>query len=102
MPNGAAVERVKSFKFLTEDLKCSLHIGTVVKSQQRLFNLKRMKKFGWAPRTLQNVYRCTIESILSGCRALQRVVRSAQHITGGTLPTLRTSTAPGDTGRPKR
>ena len=44
-------------------------------------------------------YRCTIESILSGCitawygnctahnhRALQRVVRSAQRITGGKLP----------------
>ena len=45
--------------------------------------------------------RCTIESILAGCitawygncsalnrKALQRVVRSAQRITGGKLPTL--------------
>ena len=49
----------------------------------------------------QNFYRCTIESILSGCitawygncsahkrKALQRVVRSAQRITGGKLPAL--------------
>ncbi|CDQ97482.1 unnamed protein product, partial [Oncorhynchus mykiss] len=48
-----------------------------------------------------NFYRCTIESILSGCitawygncsahnrKALQRVVRAAQRITGGKLPAL--------------
>ena len=48
-----------------------------------------------------NFYRCTIENILSGCitarygnctasnrRALQRMVRSAQRITGGKLPAL--------------
>ena len=44
-----------------------------------------------APKT--SFYRCTIDSILLGCtacnrRALQRVVRSAQRITGGTLPSL--------------
>ena len=71
------------------------------KSQQHLFNLTRMKKFGLALKTLTNLYRCTIESILSSCitswygnctirnhRALQRVVRSAKHITGSTLPAL--------------
>ncbi|XP_070291122.1 uncharacterized protein [Salvelinus sp. IW2-2015] len=54
-----------------------------------------------APKTLKNFYRCTIERILSGCitawygnctsrnhRALQRVMRSTQHITGEKLPTL--------------
>ena len=54
-----------------------------------------------SPKTLTNFYRCTIESILLGCitawyinctalnrKALQRVVRSAQHITGGKLPSL--------------
>jgi hypothetical protein len=53
-----------------------------------------------APLTLTKFYRCTIESILSGCitawygnhRALQRVVRSVQHITGGTLPALQDTT----------
>ena len=53
------------------------------------------------PKTLTNFYRCTIESILLGCitawysnctvcnrSALQRVVRSAQRITRGTLPAI--------------
>jgi hypothetical protein len=59
-----------------------------------------------APKTLRNRcrYRCTIQSILSDCittwecnctahnhRALQRVVRSAQPITGGTLAALQDS-----------
>jgi hypothetical protein len=69
--------------------------------ETRLFNLRRLKKFALSPKTLSNFYRCTIESILSGCitawygnstshnrRALKRVVRSAQRITGGTQPTL--------------
>ena len=66
-------------------------------AQQRLFNLRRLKKFGLSPKTLTNFYRCTIESILSGCitawygncKALQRVVRSAQRITGNKLPDLK-------------
>jgi hypothetical protein len=62
----------------------------VNKEQKRLFNIRRLKIFGLAPKTLTNFYRCTIESILSDCitawygncithnrRALQRVVRSA-------------------------
>jgi hypothetical protein len=73
----------------------------VKKAQQRLFNLRRLKIFGLSPKTLTNFYRCTIKSILSGCitalygnctahnrRALQRVVRSAQRITGGKVPDL--------------
>ena len=80
-----------------------VHTDSVVKkAQQRLFNLKRLNNLGLARKTLTNFYRCTIESILSGCitawygncntrncRALQRVVRSAQHITGDKLPALR-------------
>jgi hypothetical protein len=73
----------------------------VKKAQQRLVNLRRPKKFGLSPKTLTNFYRCTIKSILSSCitawycnctalncKALQRVVRSPQHITGGKLPAL--------------
>ncbi|KAM9534624.1 uncharacterized protein ACWYII_039492 [Salvelinus alpinus] len=94
--DGTAVEKVESFKFfgvhITDDLKWSTHTDSVVKKvQQRLFNLRRLNTF----------YRCTIESILSGCittwygnctarnrRPLQRVVRSAQRITGSKLPAL--------------
>jgi hypothetical protein len=63
--------------------------------------LRRLKKCGLSPKTLTNIYRCTIESTLSGCitawysnctalnrKALQRVVRSAQCITRGKLPAL--------------
>ena len=70
-------------------------------AKQSLFNLRRLKKFGLSPKTLKNLYRCTIESILSACitiwygncttrnhKALQKVVRSAQHINGGKLPDL--------------
>jgi hypothetical protein len=95
------VEKVESLKFLcvhiTDKLKWFTHTDSVVKkAQQHLFNLSRLKKCGLSPKTLTNLYRCTIESILSGCitawygnctahkrRALQRMVRSAQRITGG-------------------
>jgi hypothetical protein len=66
------VKKVESSKFLgvdiTDKLKWSTHTDSVVKkAQQRLFNLRRLKKFGLTPKTLTNFYRCTIESILSSC-----------------------------------
>ena len=67
-----------------------MNTDSVVKTQQRLYNLRRLKKIGMSSKTLTNVYRSTIESILSGCitawygnctahnhRALHRGVRSA-------------------------
>jgi hypothetical protein len=68
----------------------------VKKAPHRLFNLRRLKKFSLSQKALTNFYRCTIESILLGCitawygncKALQRVVRSAQRITGGKIPAL--------------
>ena len=53
---GTVVERVVSFKFL------GVHITTntdsvVKKAQQRLFNLRRPKKFGLSPKALSNFYR---------------------------------------------
>ena len=113
-----AVEKVENFKFLgvhvTDDLKWSTHTdlcGATVPLQPQW----RLNKFSLAPKTLTNFYRCTIMSILSGCitawyrnctthnrRALQRVVQSAQRITGGNYLPSRTPTAPDVTGRPKR
>jgi hypothetical protein len=99
-------KQVESVKFLcvhiTDKLKWSTHRDSVVKkAQQRLFNLRRLKKCYLSPKTLTNLYWCTIKSILSGCitawygnctalnrKALQRVVRSAQRITEGKLPAL--------------
>ncbi len=100
------VERVTSFKFLgvhiTEDLTWSAHTDAVLKKvHQRLFFLRRLRKFGSSPRILRSFYTCTVESILTGCitawygnstagnrRALQRVVRTARHIVGGELPSF--------------
>ncbi len=100
------VERVNSIKFLgvhiTEDLTWSAHTDAVLKkAHQRLFFLRRLRKFGTSPSILRSFYTCTVESILTGCittwfgnstagnhKALKRVVRTARHIVGGELPSL--------------
>ena len=96
----------RDFKFLgvyiTKDLTWSTHTRTVTKrAQQHLFHLRRMKRFGMGPRIFKRFYSCTAESILIGCitawygkctpldcKALQRVVRTAQYITGAELPAI--------------
>eukprot|EP00061_Rhincodon_typus_P012424 g38150.t1 len=72
--NRAEVDRVKSIKFLkvtiTNNLSWISHVdATVKKAQQGLFFLRQLRKFDISIRTLTNFYRCTIESILSGCIA---------------------------------
>ena len=104
--NGDEVERVKSFKFLgvqiTNNLSWSPHADTVVKkAHQRLYFLRRLTKFGMSATSLTNFYRCTIESILSGCitawygscsaqdrKELQKVVNVAQSIMQTSLPSI--------------
>ena len=51
------MEKVVSFKFLgihiTDNLNWSTHKDSIVKkAQQRLFNLRRLKKFGLSPKAL--------------------------------------------------
>ncbi len=99
------VEWVNSFKFgvhITKDLTWSAHTDAVLKkAHQRLFFLRRLRKFGTSPSILRSFYTCTVESILTGCitawfgnstagnrKALQTVVRTARHIVGGELPSL--------------
>ncbi len=112
------MERVNSFKFLgvhiTEDLTWSAHTDAVLKkAHQRLFFLRRLRKFGMSPSTLRSFYTCTVECILTGCitawfgnstagnrKALQRVVRTARHIVGGELPSLQDITPGGVQGKP--
>ncbi len=38
-----------------------------LKAHQRLFFLRRLRKFGTSPRILRSFYTCTVESILTGC-----------------------------------
>eukprot|EP00061_Rhincodon_typus_P016204 g44293.t1 len=70
--SGVEAERVKSVKFLgmmiTDNLSWTSHVDVMVKKiQQRLFFLRLLRKFSMSIRTLTNFYRCTRESILSGC-----------------------------------
>eukprot|EP00061_Rhincodon_typus_P011677 g36882.t1 len=70
--NGTEVGRVNSIKFLrvtiTDNLSLTSHADATVKAaQQRLFFLKQLRKFVISIRSLTNFYRCTIESVLSGC-----------------------------------
>uniref|UniRef100_A0AAZ3S588 Alkylated DNA repair protein AlkB homologue 8 N-terminal domain-containing protein n=1 Tax=Oncorhynchus tshawytscha TaxID=74940 RepID=A0AAZ3S588_ONCTS len=102
--DGAVVEQVESFKFLgvhiTNKLEWSKHTKTVVKrARQSIFPLRKLDRFVMGPQILKMFYSCDIESILTGCitawygncsasdrKALQRVVRMAQYITGAKLP----------------
>jgi hypothetical protein len=104
--DGAVVERVDSFKFLSvhiaKELSLSKHSNTVVKRERpRLFSLRRLKRFGTGPQILKKLYSCTIESVLTACitawydycsasdsKALQRVVCTPQYITGAELPAI--------------
>ncbi len=101
-----SVEQVNSFKFfgvhITEDLTWSAHTDAVLKkAHQRLFFLRRLRKFGTSPSILRFFYTCTVESILTGCittwfvnstagnrKALQRIVQTTCYIVGGELPSL--------------
>ncbi len=103
MISGTPVERVSSFKYLgvniSEDLTWTTHI--VKKARQRLYHLRQLRKFRVSPTILKTFYSGTIESVLTqcisvwyensssqDCKALQRVVRLAEHISGSALPSL--------------
>jgi hypothetical protein len=100
--DGAVVEQVESFRILvvhiTNELLWSKHTKTVVKrARQNFFPYRRLKRFGMGPQILKKLYSCTIESMItawygncsaSDHKALQRVMRTAQYITGSKLPTI--------------
>ncbi len=106
MISGTPVERVSSFKYLgvniSEDLTSSTHIQTQVKkARQRLCHLRQLRKFRVSPAILKTFYSGAIESVLTqcisvwygnatdqDCKALQRVVRLAERISGSALPSL--------------
>ncbi len=104
--SGTPVERVSSFKYLgvniSEDLTWTTHIQTQVKkARQRLYHLQQLRKFRVSPAILKTFYSGAIESVLTqcisvwynnatnqDCKALQRVVRLAERISGSALPSL--------------
>ncbi len=106
MISGTPVERVSSFKYLgvniSEDQTWTTHIQTQVKkARQRLYHLRQLRKFRVSPAILKTFYSGAIESVLTqcisvwynnatnqDCKALQRVVRLAERISGSALPSL--------------
>ncbi len=108
MISGTPVERVGCFKCLGvnifEDLTWTTHIQTQVKkARQRLYHLRQLRKFRVSPAILKTFYSGAIESVLThtecisvwygnssnqDCKALQRVVRLAERISGSALPSL--------------
>jgi len=106
MISGTPVERVSCFKYLSvnisEDLTWTTHIQTQVKkARQRLYHLWQLRKFRVSPAILKTFYSGAIESVLTqcisvwynnaknqDCKALQRVVRLAERISGSALPSL--------------
>ncbi len=106
MISGTPVERVSSFKYLgvniSEDLTWTTHIQTQVKkARKRLYHLRQLRKFRVSPTILKTFYSGAIESVLTqwisvwygnslnqDCKALQRVVRLAERISGSALPSL--------------
>ncbi len=97
---------MSSFKYLgvniSEDLTWTAHIQTQVKkARQRLYHLRQLRKFRVSPAILKTFYSGAIESVLTqcisvwygnslnqDCKALQRVVRLAERISGSALPSL--------------
>ena len=95
--DGAVVAQVESFKFLgvhINKLEWSKHTKTVVKrARQNLLPLRRLKRFGMGPQILKRFYRCTITAWYGKCsasdrKALQRVVCTAEYITGAKLSAI--------------
>ena len=81
---------------MVQTYQYSREVGTT-----KPFPPRRLKRFGMGPQILKRFYSCTIESILTGCitawygnclasdlKALQRIVRMAQYITGAKLPAI--------------
>ncbi|KAI4872511.1 hypothetical protein NFI96_008269 [Prochilodus magdalenae] len=87
---------------LAEDLTWTLNTSLIVrKAQQHLQFLRRLRRVNQPQQLLCNFYRSTVESILTSCitvwygsptsvehKVLQRVVKTAQHITVSTLPPI--------------
>ncbi len=77
------------------------YITQVKKARQRLYHLRQLRKSRVSPAILKTFYSGAIESVLTqcisvwysnatkqDCKALQRVVRLAERISGSALPSL--------------
>ena len=106
--NGKVVEQVSKFKFLgttiSDTLKWDDHCASILsKAHQRMYFLRKLRKFKLKQTILVQFYRAVIESVLTfsitvwfGTASkqdkdkLQRVVHLAEKIIGCELPSLET------------
>ncbi len=104
--SGTPVEQGEQGEYLgvniSKDLAWTAHIQTQVKkARQRLYHLRKLRKFRVSPAILKTFYSGAIESVLTqcismcysnatnqDCKALQKVVRLAERISGSALPSL--------------
>ncbi|KAK3569401.1 hypothetical protein QTP86_027947, partial [Hemibagrus guttatus] len=98
--DGSPVEIIKSTKFLVENFTWSLNTRSISKkAQQHLYFLPRLRKAHLPPPILTMFFRGTIKSVLSSCitawlgttsdcKTLQRIVKTAEKITGVSLPSI--------------
>eukprot|EP00061_Rhincodon_typus_P008055 g30323.t1 len=87
---------------INDNLSWTFHIDAMVKkAQQCLVFLRQLRKLGMSIRSLTNIYRCTIKSILSRCitawcgncsaqdgKKPQKVVCTPQTIMEANLPSM--------------
>ncbi|KAK3568712.1 hypothetical protein QTP86_013878, partial [Hemibagrus guttatus] len=71
------IKRVKTIKFLgtyiSEDFTWSHNTQQLLRrSQQRLYFLRRLRKFGMSTEILSNFYRCTAESVITSSISVAR------------------------------
>ncbi len=88
--------------YISVDLTWTAHIQTPVKkAMKRLYHLRQLRKTRVSPDILKTLYSGAIENVLTqcisvwhgnasnqDCKALQRVVRLAERISGSALPSL--------------
>ncbi len=85
----------------SETIEKRLETGLEYYSPNRLYHLRQLRKFRVSPAILKTFYSGAIESVLTqcisvwygnslnqDCKALQRVVRLAERISGSALPSL--------------
>ena len=106
MIGGQEVEMVDTFKFLGTTISSSLTwedntSAVVKKAHQRMYFLRRLRRFGVSQKLLVSFYRAVIESVLTFSvtvwykgltqeekNRLDRVVKTAERIVGCKLPSL--------------
>ncbi len=89
VPSRAEPYRTMQWKSAIENLTWTTHIQTQVKkARQRLYHLRQLRKFRVSPAILKMFSVWYSNATNQDCKALQRIVRLAERISGSALPSL--------------